>query len=435
MGVESKRAYEAVVMPQLGESIVEATLVRWLVAEGTGVTRGQPIAAIETDKASSEIPAPETGLLENCVAEGATVAVGHTIAEIRVGPPVIDDGISGPATDAGGDAQPESAGVVPTTGRLTSRPRFDAVGPARLSPAVRRIARQSGLDPLTIRGTGRHGRVTRNDMLRALERTLEPAPKAAAVSKTEVTGPASYAPVHVDSSANGAPRATSLSKRRRAIARELRRSLDTAVHVFAVAEIDMSRVEAARARDRAFAEAQGLRLTYLPYVITALAAALRAFPDLNASMEGETLTYRNEINVGVATETANGLVVPIVRSADELGLLGLARAVERLSRGARAGTLAPSDFTGGTFTVSNPGRDGNLYGVSIIRQPEVAILRMGVVQKRAIVEEINGQDAIFVRPMMYAALSYDHRVVDGRSGNAFLTRIKEHLQRTQPLSL
>lgn len=429
MSVENKRAFEAVTMPQLGESIVEATLVRWLVTPGTIVARGQAIAAIETDKASSEIPAPSAGVLEACIPEGTTVAVGHTIAMIRVGP-----------------ATPSAT------------PGPQRVGPPRLSPAVRRIARQSGLDPNALQGTGRHGRVTRDDMLRAIEASLARARPGPALSST-VSPATSPTPAHafvaqpaesrpVGSTASTAAslspessipsasgQTTNLSKRRRAIARELRKSLETAVHVFAVTEIDMSRVENARATDREMAEKQGLRLTYLPYVVSATAAALRAFPDLNASIDGDRVTHHNEVNIGIATETPLGLVVPVVRAADDLGIIGLARALERLSTGARAATLAPQDITGGTFTVSNPGRDGNLYGVSIIRQPEVGILRMGTVQKRAVVEEVGGQDAIFVRPMMYAALSYDHRVVDGRSGNAFLSRIKEHLERTQPLSV
>ncbi|MCK6551987.1 2-oxo acid dehydrogenase subunit E2, partial [Myxococcota bacterium] len=228
-------------------------------------------------------------------------------------------------------------------------------------------------------------------------------------------------------------RVVPFSRRREQIAGHMVHSLHTAAHVFALGEIDMSRVMAAKSADAPVAERSGIKLTFMPYVVAAVARALAEHPELNATVVGDSLVLRGERNVGVAVDTEEGLVVPVVRRADELGLLGIARAIHELSERARHGKLTPADLGGGSFTISNPGKDGNLYGVSIIRQPEVAILRMGSIVKRPVVREIEGEDVIVVRPMMYAALSYDHRVIDGRKGNGFLTRLTQLLASQRPV--
>jgi 2-oxoglutarate dehydrogenase E2 component (dihydrolipoamide succinyltransferase) len=209
-------------------------------------------------------------------------------------------------------------------------------------------------------------------------------------------------------------------------------SIQTSAHVFALAEIDMSRVIAAKNADAPHAEKAGLKLTFMPYVIAAIARALGDHPELNASVSGDALILRAEKNIGVAVDTKEGLVVPVIRRANELGLLGIARQLAELSERAKTGKLSADDISGGSFTISNPGKDGNLVGLSIIRQPEVAILRMGSIVKRAVVREIEGEDVIVVRPMMFAALSYDHRVIDGRAGNAFLSAVSDLIAKTRP---
>lgn len=404
-----------VVMPQLGESIVEATLVRWLVAPGTTVERGQVLAEVETDKASSEIPAPTAGILtRHLIEEGETVAVGTQIAEM--------DGDLG--------AQPTEPE------RQAPMPVQDRGGPRRTSPAVRRLARKHDIDITKLTGTGRKGRVTRDDVLAAIDgqpstpppvarsqvtpfETALPAP-APASTMPKAYRPAVYRPTEADE-------VVPFTRRRKWIAEHMVHSLGVSAHVAAVAEIDMSRVMRRREADRADAEARSLKLTMMPYVVQAVAAALAKHRVFNASVVDDSLVKRADVNIGIAVDTADGLIVPVIRRADELHLMGLARAIQDLSERARAGALTPDDVAGGSFTISNPGRDGNLFGVSIIRQPEVGILRIGAIVKRPVVRQIEGEDAIVIRPIMYACLSYDHRVIDGRAGNAFLKEIVDGL--------
>jgi pyruvate/2-oxoglutarate dehydrogenase complex dihydrolipoamide acyltransferase (E2) component len=413
-----------VVMPQLGESIVEATIVKWRVRVGEPVTRGQTLAEVETDKATSEIPAPRAGVVKELLfAEGTTVPVGTAILGL-------DDGTESPRP-----APPPSSRL--PTQHLAPRPIDARGGPIRSSPAVRRLARRFNLDIMHIEGTGKGGRVTRDDVLRAgVSRPSAPPPIARAEATpfiTQIPSPASEiefrpATYRVQDGDQVVP----FSRRRTQIAGHMSYSLHTAAHVVAIAEIDMSRVMAAKRADEKIADKQGLKLTFMPYVIERIARALGEHPEINATVVGQSLVLRREKNIGVAVDTEEGLIVPVIKRADELGLLGITRALQELSDRARRGQLSPEDLSGGSFTISNPGRDGNLFGVSIIRQPEVAIIRLGSIVKRAVVREIEGEDVIVVRPMMYAALSYDHRVIDGRKGNAFLHRVSELLSRAEP---
>jgi 2-oxoglutarate dehydrogenase E2 component (dihydrolipoamide succinyltransferase) len=326
---------------------------------------------------------------------------------------------------------------------------------------VRRLAREHGLDVAGVVGSGRGGRVTRDDVLRHLaaplaaptpstpppvtraeqtpfetrlpmqadlhEGTRLPVPQAALPSTppTSAYRPPAYAPLPRDE-------VVPFSRRRAQIADHMVYSLGTSAHVAAVAEIDMLRVTQAKAKDAPAAARAGVKLTFMPYVVQAVAQALGEHPELNATVVDRALVLRGERNVGVAVDTEAGLVVPVVRRADELGLLGLARAIEELSAKARAGKLTADDVSNGTFTLSNPGRDGNLFGISIIRQPEVGILRIGSIVKRPVVREVDGEDVVVVRPIMYAALSYDHRVIDGRTGNGFLARVAALLAGARP---
>lgn len=423
-------------MPRLGESIVEATLVKWRVRVKDVVARGQILADVETDKATNEIPAPRAGVVAAIlVQEGQTVAVGTPLLELEA-----DSDATvfqrAPSIDPG-DAASRS--------RLPAKQLIEQGGPPHNSPAVRRLAREHAVDLQKIPGTGKNGRVTRDDVLRTLDKAHAPAvdPSKTPVIAREEQSPFPTVmpqpiveraepvrgPTYV---AKPSDRVVPFSRRRKAIATNLLYSLETAAHVFALSEIDMSRVVAAKNADAPHAERAGLKLTFMPYVVSAVARALGEHPEINATVQGDALILRSEKNVGVAVDTKEGLVVPVIRRADELALLGLARQLQELSDRARAGKLSADDMSGGSFTISNPGKDGNLVGLSIIRQPEVAILRLGSIVKRAVVREIDGEDVIVVRPMMFAALSYDHRVIDGRLGNAFLHRVSELISATRP---
>jgi 2-oxoglutarate dehydrogenase E2 component (dihydrolipoamide succinyltransferase) len=398
-----------VVMPRLGESIVEGTIVRWLVNAGDRVARGQILAEVETDKATSEIPSPSDGVVaERLVPEGETVEVGRPILRL-------------------GEAETKSDGRLPTKHLL---PR----GPIRSSPSVRRLAREHQIDLHRISGSGKAGRVTKSDVLKQLEQTSVPPPLPTAdatpfptqVPQPSAFRPPAYRPQREDE-------IIPFSRRREQIAEHMLYSLKTSAHVFAVAEIDMGHVQRAKDADAPQASKSGVSLTFLPYVVASVAKALGEHPSLNATVVERSVILRREKNIGVAVDTEEGLVVPVVHRADELGLLGIARRIQELAEKARAGKLSPDDIANGSFTISNPGRRGNLFGVSIIRQPEVAILRVGALVKRPVVREIEGEDVIVVRPMMIAALSYDHRVIDGRTANDFLFRLTELLQSAVPL--
>lgn len=452
-------------MPQLGESIVEGTVARWLVKEGARVERGQAIAEVETDKATNEIPAPVAGVIGKLlVAEGVTVKVGTELLRYAEGEGGAEAGAAAatsaealtarPARGPGSPTAPTvrptapiaavsapvpapavtTARPVPPSDRLPTRHLaarvYDSAGRERVNtPAVRRLARARDVDLALVQGTGRHGRVTREDVLAAAAATPGSAPispaAAPATPAFKAYRPAIYAPQPGD-------KVVPFNRRRTLIAEHMRYSLDAAAHVAAVVEIDMSQVVKARAQAAPAAAAAGVKLTFTAYVARAVATALGEHPALNASVVGDAHVWRRDKNVGVAVDTKDGLVVPVIHRADELSLLGLARALEAMAAKARAGTLTAADLSGGSFTISNPGRDGNLFGVSIIRQPEVAILRTGEITKRAVVRELAGEDAIVIRPIMFAALSYDHRVIDGATGNAFLHRIRALLEQPQP---
>jgi 2-oxoglutarate dehydrogenase E2 component (dihydrolipoamide succinyltransferase) len=444
-------------MPQLGESIVEGTIVRWRVKVGDRVTRGQTVAEVETDKATSEIPAPRAGTIKELLfPEGATVPVGAPILGLDDGSATVPLKEIEPTSKEAAQASEVDGRWREPTARLPSKhlaPRAinDRGGPIRSSPAVRRLARRFQIDLARVSGTGRGGRVTRDDVLRLISHSdaaqrLTPSmpppiaqrevtpfatqyPAPIAESGADSRSPAYRAPVY---RVQEGDRVIPFSRRRAQIAGHMTYSLRAAAHVVAIAEIDMARVVSAKKAAESVAAERGIKLTFMPYVVECIARALGEYPQLNATVLGESLVLRRDKNIGVAVDTDEGLIVPVIKRADELGLLGIARALGELSDRARTGKLTPEDLGGGSFTISNPGRDGNLFGVSIIRQPEVAIIRLGAIVKRAVVREIEGEDVILVRPMMYAALSYDHRVIDGRTANQFLHRVTELLSRVEP---
>ncbi len=420
-----------VVMPQLGESVIEGVVTRWRVHEGDLVQRDQPLCDVETDKAQSEVPSPATGRVARLLArEGETVATGKPILEID------EDRLQPPLTQAGPEPRPEPPPPVRPQEVRGGAASSHGNGHQRLSPVVRRIADERGVDPTKIQGTGGGGRVTKQDLMRYLgegaasgeERPRTPSwpaasaePAIAPVPESELPELPRRPPAEVGATGD---RRVPFTRRRRLIADRMVASRRTIPEVTCVCEVDLARVAGLR-REQA---ARGEKLTWLPFIARACVRALRELPELNATVGEESYTLKAEVNLGLAVETEAGLVVPVIRHADELSLVGLARAAEELAKKAREGHLAPDDVAGGTFTLSNPGPRGNLWGTPIILQPQVGILRMGELVKRPVVIEVDGGDAVAIRPMMHLALAYDHRIVDGVKGNGYLRRVKELLE-------
>ncbi len=427
-----------VTLPELGESVVEGTVARWLVKEGDRVERDQPLVEVTTDKVDAEIPAPESGVIEAILApEGAIVPVGGGLVRIGAGTPARR---SAPAPGSRDVAPaPSSRDVAPAPSARGGSPagaaaRSPEPRPAqRGTPAARRAAEDAGVDIAQLEATGPAGRVRRADVERAAERPAAPpaAPGARSARTRDHADAAARARFGTYAIQDG-DRVIPMSPLRKLVAEHMVYSKRTSPHVGTVAEVDLGGVAALRDKHkRSFQQAHGLALTFLPFIVHATVRALRDFPALNASVLEDAIVEKREIHIGVAVETDKGLVVPVVRHADRLSLAGLAAAMEDLSARARSKKLKADELKGGTFTVSNPGRTGNLYGFAIINQPQVGILRMGEIVKRPVVREIGGQDAIVIRPTMHIALSYDHRAVDGAPANGFLHRVRVLLEEAE----
>jgi pyruvate/2-oxoglutarate dehydrogenase complex dihydrolipoamide acyltransferase (E2) component len=449
-----------VIMPQMGESVVEGVITKWLVREGDAVTEDQPLCEISTDKVDTEIPSPAAGVISRIVApEGQTLPIGALLAVI--GEP---GGATRPAAAAPPPAKPVAASAAPTATpppaakSATSQPAAvakpaattaeaeSAGAPRRYSPVVMRMAEEHRIDLAGVPGTGIGGRVTKRDVERYLEslrpanqRTAAPTGNGATAARS--IPPPSAAPAPPIASAPAAvfkppvyqPREGDIvepfTRRRKLIAEHMVFSKTHSPHVPTVAEVDLTRVAALRdARKAEFAAREGFALTLLPFAAMATVRALKEFPRMNASVVGDSLVIRKEINLGVAMDADEGLLVPVIKRAEEMSVTGMAREIERLRRKVQEKAISADDLAGGSFTLSNPGREGNLYGFAIINQPQVGILRMGEVKKRPVVIEVEGADAIAIRTMMYLALSYDHRVIDGVLGNRFLYRTARILE-------
>jgi 2-oxoglutarate dehydrogenase E2 component (dihydrolipoamide succinyltransferase) len=415
----------AVELPQLGESVVEGTVSQWLVKEGDQVERDQPIVEVTTDKVDAELPAPAAGVIAKIlVPEGETVEVGAKLALIEPGAAAAES--VRPETASGG-SRAEAREPEESTSEPPREPPAESERP-RATPVARRMAEEAKVDLADVEGTGASGRVTKLDLerhRRAAERTA-PAPQATS-ARTPAEAP--KRPAYLDYELQPGDRVTPMSPLRRLVAEHMVLSKRISPHVGTVAEVDLGAVVKVRdAHKREFREAHGIALSFLPFVLHATVRALREFPALNASVLEDAIVEKRDIHLGIAVETEKGLVVPVVRHADRLSLAGLAQAVEDLAGRARSKKLSPDELKGGTFTVSNPGREGNLYGFAIINQPQVGILRMGEIVKRPVVRSVGGEDAIVIRPIMYLALSYDHRAVDGAPANGFLHRVAELLE-------
>ena len=419
-----------VVMPQLGESVVEGTITKWLVKEGDVVKAGQALASVATDKADSDLPAPAGGrVLKLVAAEGETLKVGAPLAKLEEG-----NFAAAPAAKAVAERTPTPASGV------AAAPSIPAA-----SPSVRQLARDSGVDLSAVAGSGDRGRITSDDVRRAAappsSQRAASAPPPAAPAAVAPPGGATFSfPIpHVGFGAFKVPpylpkpgdQVVPFTRKRRITADHMVYSKFTSPHVVTVAEIDLHKVMRLREQHKAAYKKEGLSLTVLAFVCMATVRALRQFPGVNARViEGATVVLR-DVNLGVAVDAPDGLVVPNLKHADELSLRGMARAIGDVATRARDGKLTADDFSSSSFTVTNPGIKGNLYGGAIISQPNVGILRMGEIKKRVVVVEENGEDRIVIHPVMYAALSYDHRVVDGVLGNDFLWTVADLLQKAE----
>ncbi|MFO0601968.1 MAG: dihydrolipoamide acetyltransferase family protein [Polyangiales bacterium] len=413
-----------VVMPKLGESIVEGTITRWLVKEGDAIKKDQAIVTVSTDKADTDVPSPAAGVVRRLLAgEGDVVAVEKPIAELDT------EASAGAAPPAPVAAPAAPADAPPTT------------------PRVRNLARELGVDVNTLQGSGERGRVTPKDV-EAAARATTPAPTPAPAPKPAPTPAAT--PSRAEAAAAVAAPAPSpaprgafqvrpytaspgdevvpFNRRRRIIADHMVYSKLTSPHVYTFAEIDMHRVARLRDAKKDAYKAEGVGLTFLAFIAAATARALRENPVLNARVLDDAYVKLRDVNLGVAVETPAGLIVPVVRNADELTVKGLARSIDGLARKSRDNTITPDELAGASFTISNPGLKGNFVGAAVISQPNVGILRTGEIVKRPVVVEVDGVDTIAIHPVMFVCLSYDHRIVDGVAANNFLHRITELLE-------
>jgi len=400
-----------VIMPQLGESVAEGTVIEWLKKEGDPVRKDEGLLAISTDKVDAEIPAPASGVLSRILVQAGQVApVGTTLAMIAEG------FASGTGIDLGAEA-PVAVPEAPAPSREPRAESRDAQGGGRFySPAVRKLAEELGVNLDEVPGTGEGGRVTRRDV------------EAFARGK----GPT----VEAGTGAGGVPEGEELiplTRMRRSIAEHMVRSKQTAPHVTSIVEADFTAIARFRdAKKAAFRAAKGTSLTFLPFILKATAAALGEFPTLNARWTDEGIKVRRAIHLGIATALEEGLVVPVLRNPGSRSLSDIAVAVAEIVRRAQEGRLLPEELAGSTFTVNNFGADGNLIGTPILNQPEVGMLGVGTIQKRPVVVTREDEDAIAIRWMGYLCLSYDHRVVDGAVAGRFLQTLRRTLESFAP---
>ncbi|MCS6910522.1 MAG: 2-oxo acid dehydrogenase subunit E2 [Anaerolineales bacterium] len=414
-----------VLMPQLGESVVEGTISKWLKKEGDRVEELEPLLEVNTDKVDTEIPAPASGvLLKVLAAEGATVQVGQTIA-------IIGEPDTPPSTNGHDESSISS---------LQSPPRRRELG--FISPVVAKLADEFKVDLYQVKGTGLGGRITKKDVLAYIEAQKSvpaPAPQIEVPAREPVAnggarttadlrpppGVSPQSPISELQSLEAIP----VEGMRKLIAEHMVRSKHTSPHVTTVFEADMSRVLAHLEQNQAAFARDGVRLTLTAYFVSAAVAALRAVPIVNSQWVEEggaaRIVLKREINVGIAVALDDGLIVPVIKRADEKSLLGLAREINDLAQRARAKALKPDEVQGGTFTLTNHGVSGSLFATPIINQPQTGIMGVGAVQKRVVVLE---NDAIAVRPMVYLTLTFDHRVLDGASGDRFMQVVKRTLE-------
>jgi 2-oxoglutarate dehydrogenase E2 component (dihydrolipoamide succinyltransferase) len=387
-------------VPALGESVSEATIGKWFRAEGEAVKVDEPIVELETDKVTVEVPAPASGrLLKISAAAGATVNVGALLGTIEEGA-------------AGAALPPPPAKEAPARG-----PEAPSVASPPLSPAVRKLAAENKIDAASIAGTGKDGRITKGDVIERLEKAASPPPAPIAVKAPPPPAPEA-----------GREERVRMSRLRQTIARRLKDAQNVAAMLTTFNEVDMTAVMALRNQYKdTFEKKHGVKLGFMSFFVKAAVQALKDIPAVNAEIDGEDIVYKNYYNIGVAVGTEKGLVVPVVRDADRLSFAAIEKTIADFGRKARDGQLQIADMQGGTFTISNGGIYGSLMSTPILNAPQSGILGMHKIQDRPVA--LAG--AVAIRPMMYLALSYDHRIVDGKEAVTFLVRIKKNLEDPQ----
>ena len=426
-----------VIMPQMGESVAEGTVTKWLKKVGTHVERDEPLFEISTDKVDAEIPAPASGVLtEIVVKENETVPVNTVVGWIESEAAAVGEAAAAkvqappaapPAARPAGRPVPPAVPVAAAPGPAMQAPALPLAaipappappraGKVRSSPLVRRIAREHNVDLTQVRGTGLEGRISKKDILAYLAHPVAAVaavpgpPQAPAGGRMVFTGPTEVVP---------------MTPMRRQIAEHMVASKRTSAHVSTVFEVEMTRIVELMARQgEEFERRHGLKLTYTPFFVRAVVEAIREFPIVNSSVEGTNIIYKRDMNIGVAVALETGLIVPVIKHADEKNFLGIARAVKDLAERARTKHLSVDDVQGGTFTITNPGVFGGLFGTPIINQPQVAILGVGAVEKRPVVR----QDAMAICSMVYLVLTFDHRIIDGALADQFMGRVKALLE-------
>lgn len=449
-------------MPKMGESIMEGTVIEWKKNIGDRVEQDETVLEIATDKVDSEVPAPIAGILvEILVPEGETVEVGTAIAvidtEATAGAPVSQ----APAAAPEPEPQPEPVAAAPAPEPVAAPAPAPVSAPAETesdrfySPLVKSIAKEEGISNAeldTITGTGAQGRVTKDDLLKFVQSRGQAKTEAPVLSKPAPAAPAPAAPAASKPAASGSSlnageirvnwpsqnvEVIKMDRMRKIIAEHMVKSKQTSAHVTTFGEADVTRlVQYREANKSRFQKENGFKLTFTPFFIEATIQAIREFPLLNSSVDGDTILLKRDINYGIAVALgesgSGGLIVPVIKNAGEMNMLGLARSVNDLASKARSKNLSPDDLTGGTFTLTNYGSVGNLMGTPIINQPQVAIFGTGAIVKRPVVMETEAGDVIAIRHMVYLSMSYDHRIIDGALGGAFLQRVKQLLENFDP---
>jgi len=434
-------------MPKMGESVAEATIIRWLKNVGDPIESDEPVLEIATDKVDSEVPAPGSGILmDQLFKEGDVVKVGAVIAHIgssvgeKVATPVSTPTPTSIPTPAAMSI-PNAPQVAPVLTQSISTPVISGNGTRFYSPLVRNIANKENISETeleTISGTGAEGRVTKRDILKYVnDRAQGIAPAAAKVSSVSTQGSETMQAVKNESAAtkpavsvDGDVDIIEMDRMRKLIAEHMVMSKHTSPHVTSFVEADVTNMVLWRNKvKKEFEKREGEKLTFTPLFIEAVARSIKDFPLVNISVDGTKILIKKNINIGMATALPNGnLIVPVIRNADRMNLIGLAKSVNDLAARARTNKLSPDEIQGGTFTISNVGNFGNVMGTPIINQPQVAILAVGAIRKKPAVIETDYGDTIGIRHMMFLSLSYDHRVVDGSLGGSFVKRIAEYLE-------
>ena len=412
-----------VVMPQMGESIFEGTITKWLKKPGDKIQRDEPLFEISTDKVDAEIPAPASGVLQEIkVSEGNTVQVNTVVG-------VIGDGSGASAPVKAAASAPSAAVPLPPKKEAPSPPSASAPAASapedeedsdvRSSPLVRKLAREHNVDLAKVNGTGTGGRVTKQDVLNLVEnRTAAP---VAAPARRQASAPA---PAVIPGDL------VPMSQMRKIIAQRMIESRRTSAHVHCMFEVDMTRIVNLRNKlKNTFEQRHGARLTFMPFFVRAAIIALQQYPIVNSSLEGDSIRYHKHVNAGIAVALDRGLIVPVLKNADELNFLGLQRGITDLGERARSKKLLPADVEGATFTITNPGQFGAVFGLPIINQPNVAIMGVGGITKQPLViTDKDGTDSIAIRSVVHLTLGYDHRIIDGAVADQFMAAVKKALE-------